>query len=85
MCRTLALLCRADGGGMTPARLVPSPYLACPLVGSHLQTDGGVVSRGQHWTFGVIQMPPGAVRVHTCLAGTLVGPHLQRANTKILN
>lgn len=23
-------------------------------------------------------MPPGAIRTHTCLAGTLVGPHLQK-------
>lgn len=52
-------------------------HLARPLVGSHLQADGGVVHGGLDFNFGVIQVPPGAIRVHTGLAGALVGPHLK--------
>lgn len=52
-------------------------YLARPLVGPHLQADGGVVHGWLDLNFGVIQVPPGAVCVHSCLAGALVGPHLK--------
>lgn len=56
-------------------------YLARPLVGAHLQTDGGLVHRGLNLSFGVVQVPPGAVCIHPCLTGTLVGPHLETKNT----
>lgn len=53
-------------------------YLACSFVGSHLQTDGGVVHGGLDLSFGIIQVPPSAICIHTCLTGTLVGPHLKK-------
>lgn len=52
-------------------------YLARPLVGAHLQADGGLVHGGLNLNFGVIEVSPGAVRIHAHLTGTLVGPHLK--------
>lgn len=58
------------------------PYLAGPFVCSHLQTDGCVVHGGLDLHLVVVQVPPCAVRIHTCLAGTLVGPHLEKKHTQ---
>lgn len=57
-------------------------YLARPLVGAHLQTDGGLVHGALNFSFRVVQVSPGAIGVHPCLAGTLVGPHLKDKNTQ---
>lgn len=53
-------------------------YLAGPLVGAHLQTDGRVVHGGQDVSLGIVEVPPGAVCIHARLAGTLIRPHLRR-------
>lgn len=58
-------------------------YLAGPLVGSHLQTDGCAIHGRLDLSFGVIQVPPGAVCTHPCLASTLVGPHLKRVKQPV--
>lgn len=52
-------------------------YLARPLVGAHLQADGGLVHGGLNLNFGIVEVSPGAVRIHARLTGTLVGPHLK--------
>lgn len=52
-------------------------YLARSLVGAHLQADGALVHRGLDLSFGVVEVPPGAVRIHPRLTGTLVGAHLK--------
>lgn len=56
-------------------------YLARSLVGAHLQADGALVHGGQDLSFGVVEVPPGAVRIHPRLTGTLVGPHLKTKHT----
>lgn len=53
-------------------------YLTCPLVSAHLQANGCVVHGRLDMSFGVIQVPSGAICIHTCLTGTLVGPHLKQ-------
>lgn len=56
-------------------------YLARSLVGAHLQADGALVHGGLNLSFGVVEVPPGAVRIHPCLTSTLVGPHLKTKHT----
>lgn len=59
-------------------------YLAGPLVGAHLQTDGRVVHGGKDVSLVVVKVPPGAVCVHARLAGTLIRPHLRKETYRLL-